>query len=153
MRDCKGKFCNTHGMRRTKLYRVWCSMKERCNNTNNKSYKHYGLRGIKVCEEWAGDFKCFYDWAIANGYQEGLTIDRINVDGNYEPSNCRWVDVKTQNRNYGRNHFVDYNGRKYCVVELAEMYGIPYRRLLYRIKNGMDIEKALTKGDMRYGTE
>lgn len=89
----------THGKSNTKLYRVWNSMKQRCYNSNDKFYFCYGERGIKVCDEWRKDFKSFYDWAMRNWYQENLTIDRIDVNGNYNPSNCRWVSMKEQNKN------------------------------------------------------
>jgi hypothetical protein len=81
-----------------KLYYVYDSMKQRCNNKNNKNYSYYGGRGISICEQW-NNFTNFKEWAISNGYKTGLTIDRINNDGNYEPSNCRWVNMKTQVRN------------------------------------------------------
>ncbi len=94
--------CNrTHGLSGAKLYWVWTAMKERCLNPNNEWFKNYGSRGIKVCEEWT-DFKTFYDWAMSSGYKEGLSIDRRDNDGNYEPSNCRWATVVTQNRNTQR---------------------------------------------------
>ena len=81
----------THKMSRTKLHYVWLGIKARCNNKDNKSYKNYGARGISICNEWGNDFMAFYNWSIANGYKDGLTIDRIENDGNYEPSNCRFV--------------------------------------------------------------
>lgn len=89
----------THGKSRTKLYMVYTSIKQRCLNPNNKNYDDYGGRGIKICNEWEKDYITFEKWAIDNGYKEGLTIDRINNDGNYEPSNCRWSDKKTQVNN------------------------------------------------------
>lgn len=90
-----------------KLYGVWQSLKKRCYNKHLKAYKYYGGRGIRVCEEWNNSYPAFREWAYKNGYQEitlpngnnKLTIDRINNDGNYEPSNCRWVDMATQNKN------------------------------------------------------
>lgn len=86
-----GKSSNKNPVR---LYRIWKNMKRRCNNPNRSNYNRYGGRGIKVCQEWQEDFQAFYDWAMANGYQEDLEIDRIDNDGNYEPSNCRWVTHK-----------------------------------------------------------
>lgn len=148
-RDEKGKFLPTHNMRNTRLYKIWCSMKERCNNQNNKNYKNYGEKGIKVCKKWAKDFLEFYRWATNNGYKEGLTIDRINFSGDYEPENCRWVTTKQQNRNYSKNRFIKYKNKKYCIVELSEKFDIPYRTLLYRINAGYTIEKAIIKKDFR----
>lgn len=89
----------THGYSQTNLYKVWNSMKQRCGNKNNSGYKDYGGRGISVCKEWADDAKVFCDWAIKNGYKQGLSIDRINNDGNYEPANCRWTTRKVQVNN------------------------------------------------------
>ena len=93
------KRCFKHGDSRSKLYMVWAGMKDRCNNPNNKEYELYGQRGISVCEEWENDYLAFKAWAEANGYSEGLTIDRTDNDGNYEPKNCRWVTRVIQNNN------------------------------------------------------
>lgn len=95
----KNYWAITHDLSGTRLYSVWRDMKQRCLNPNNRIYKHYGARGIKVCDAWSSDFKVFYDWATDSGYQEGLSIDRIDNDGNYEPSNCRWVTKSIQNMN------------------------------------------------------
>ena len=98
-KDISRNIGTKHGMSDSKLQRVWSGMKQRCYNPNNKSYHYYGGKGIKVCDEWKEDFQAFYDWAMSNGYKEGLTIDRIDVNGNYEPSNCRWVTQKQNNEN------------------------------------------------------
>ena len=152
-RDSLGRFVKKHGMKHTKLYKVWSGMKERCYNKHNKSFKNYGLKGIKVCDNWVNDFSRFYDWSMQHGYHEGLTIDRIDGNKNYEPENCRWITTKQQNRNYARNHKIKLNNKEYCIVELAEMYDIKATTILYRLKAGYSPEQSIIKGDLRYGTK
>ena len=88
-----------HNLTNSRIYRIWGAMKTRCSNTNRKCYPNYGGRGIKVCKEWADNFKAFNLWALANGYADNLSIDRVNNAGNYEPTNCRWATVSEQNSN------------------------------------------------------
>lgn len=93
-----------HGLRYTRLYKIYATMKDRCLNKNCREFKHYGGRGIKICDEWLNDFKTFYNWSISHGYDKNAlrgkcTIDRIDVNGDYCPDNCRWVDMKTQTNN------------------------------------------------------
>lgn len=90
---------NAHGQTKTRLHNIWIGMKNRCNNKNNQAYKYYGGRGISVCDEWNRSYQTFHIWAINNGYNKNLTIDRIDVDGNYQPNNCKWSTRKEQSRN------------------------------------------------------
>ena len=138
-----------HGESNTRLYNVWSDMKKRCYNTKNVDYKNYGGRGITVCDEWM-DFQNFYEWAIANGYDETAprgqcTIDRINVDGNYEPENCRWVDRYIQMNNKRNNRILTYNGESHTLAEWCEIVNIPYNCLKSRLnKLHWSVEKTLT---------
>jgi hypothetical protein len=135
-----------HGMAHTKIYRVYCRMKQRCYDQNVKEYKHYGGRGIKVCAEWLDDFMEFYKWATENGYKEGLTIDRKDVNGNYEPNNCMWVDRKAQNNNTRANRYITYNGETHTMAQWAEIKGLKLQTLANRLNiYGWDIERALNE--------
>lgn len=132
-----------HGMSRTPIYNVWSGMIKRCTKPYHKSYRLYGGRGIKVCEEWLHDPNSFIEWALSHGYQEGLTLDRIDVNGSYCPLNCRWSTVKQQARNRRTNKTFLYKGSLYCLVELAEETGVPYDLIKNRIRLGWDIKRAL----------
>lgn len=134
-----------HGLCKTRLYRIFGNIKQRCYYKNNKDYKNYGGRGIIVCDEWLKDFKKFYDWAINNGYQDGLTIDRINNDGNYEPSNCRWITKKAQSRNNRNNRIITYKGETHCLIEWSEILKIPYPTLRSRIQMNLPDNMVLKK--------
>ena len=101
-------------------------------------------KGITICNEWKNDFKVFYDWAINNGYEDNLSIDRIDVNGNYEPNNCRWVDKKTQTRNTTTNKYYTYKNETHCIGEWAEIYNIRRGTLWDRLNKGWSIERALT---------
>lgn len=134
-----------HGLCDTRLHRIWRRMKERCFNPAHSSFHCYGGRGITVCEEWCRDFTTFYHWAMANGYRDDLTIDRIDVNGNYEPTNCRWATQREQSNNRRTNLFLTYNGKTQTLAEWCRETGLGrstiYRRL-YTL--GWSIEKALT---------
>ena len=131
-----------HGMAGTRLYRVWAGMKDRCLNKNEKEYHNYGERGIKVCDEWM-EFEPFQKWALANGYSDKLTIDRIDVNGDYTPKNCRWATYKEQANNKRNNRFVEFNGRRQTIAQWAEEIGINWATLFERLSRH-SVEEALT---------
>lgn len=130
-----------------KLYGVYKAMLERCYNPQNRRYKDYGGRGVKVCDLWQGEFGYdeFAKWALNNGRKDGLTIDRIDVNGNYEPSNCRWITNQEQQYNKRTNIFAEYNGESHPLKFWARKLGIPYTTLRAWFKDGMTIEEIETK--------
>ena len=134
-----------HGLSHTKIHNIYLSMKDRCNNKTSKAYKHYGKRGICVCDEWQNDFLAFYNWAIMNGYKEGLSIDRIDVNGNYEPSNCRWITLAEQQNNKTNNTLIEFNKQIKNLTQWAKELGIKKETLitrLYQLK--WSVEKSFT---------
>lgn len=143
-RECSSKRRKTHGHTRTRIYEIWCNIKSRCYNIKNHAYKNYGGRGIAVLHEWEHDFMAFYNWAMANGYNDTLTIDRIDVNGNYEPNNCRWVSYKQQSRNRRSNLNYTINGITHCLKEWCEIYNVNYKLVWSRLKRGWDLLRALT---------
>ena len=127
-----------------RLRNIWYGMLKRCNKTNHKEYKYYGGRGITVCENW-NDYVVFARWALSNGYSNDLTIDRIDNDGNYEPSNCRWVTIQEQLRNRSNNRHETINGVTKTVAEWSRDYGVEKNTVYRRLDRGMSIVEALTK--------
>lgn len=127
---------STHGLSKHPLYKVREGMKARCLVITHHAYARYGGRGIKICDEWLNDFKAFYDWAIANGYEQGLQIDRINNDGNYEPSNCRFVTPKVNIRNQSTTKLdwkkvneirkLKRENPKTTLIQISGMYGVHF---------------------------
>ena len=134
---------STHGKTNTRLYHTWNNIKARCYNHKNKRYENYGARGIVMCDEWKKDFQVFYDWATNSGYKDNLQIDRIDVNGNYEPNNCRWVDVKTQQRNKSNNKLYTLNGETKCLSEWCEILNLKYWTVRMRLYRGWSVERAL----------
>lgn len=140
-----------HGEHGTRLYEVWKGMNARCSNPNHMFYKNYGGRGIKVCNQWKTDFLQFKEFMLSIGYDETLptgeqTIERIDVNGNYEPGNCKLISRKEQNVNKRNNHLVTYKGETKTITEFAEEYGLDTENLLNRINNyGYTIEEAIEK--------
>ena len=142
----------THGKCNNRLYYIWRDMLNRCYNENVPDYPNYGGRGIAVCDEWKNDFQAFYDWMMSQGYEIGAirgkyTLDRINVDDNYCPSNCRLVNTKEQQNNRRNNILVEYNGKSYTLAQLSDLTGIKYGTLHKRIQIlKWSVKRAVEKG-------
>lgn len=137
-----------HGHVYEKLNHIWRCMKQRCKNPNNRTYPFYGGRGIKVCPEWDESYAAFREWAYSNGYfdttdRSACTLDRIDPNGDYEPSNCRWVDMREQSNNRRSNHFVTYKGETHTIAEWSRIVGIRQETIYARIKYGWSPEKTL----------
>lgn len=142
-----------HNMSQSRLHKTWSGMKSRCYYENDISYKLYGGRGIRVCDEWKDDFIAFRDWALSHGYRENLTIDRIDTNGNYEPRNCRWATVKEQANNRRSSHFLTMNGETKTIQQWSDELGIKDVTIHARLKNGWGIEKALTEKPLKRGAK
>lgn len=144
-RKSGGQIPRKHGESHTKLHDIWLCMRRRCQKETDLSYDRYGGRGIKVCQEWE-DYNTFANWARANGYEEGLSIERKDVNGNYCPENCEWIPLARQARNRRTTMWVTYQGRKMSLAEAAEIAGLPYKQVHYRIKKrGWTVERALSE--------
>jgi len=134
-----------HGLCKHPLYGQWQDIKNRCNNPNIKGYEYYGGRGISVCEEWTNSFLPFYNWAMENGWEWGLSINRRNSNGNYEPSNCRLATSSQQARNTRRNVIVEYKDKKFCITDLCIELNLNYPCIRHRITDlGWSVERAVT---------
>lgn len=128
-----------------RITRIHDGMVDRCYNKNCKAYKYYGARGIKVCDEWRlpGGLRNFYNWAIRSGYDDTLTLDRIDVNGDYTPENCRWATYKQQANNKRDNRILEFNGESHTITEWEEFSTVTRKGIEYRLKNGWSIEDAL----------
>lgn len=133
-----------HGKTNTRLYKIWDSMKQRCYNHNAKNYKNYGGRGIKIYNKWLNDFESFYNWSMENGYKDTLSIDRIDGNKDYEPSNCKWSTRKEQNNNRRNNKLITYKGKTKTIAEWSNELGISYDVIKYRINKKWSIEDIFT---------
>lgn len=131
----------THGMHKSRIYKIWHAMKDRCNNVNNKFFKDYGGRGIKVCDRW-NDFSCFFN-DMSSTYQDDLTLDRINVDGNYEKNNCRWANATQQQRNRRDSVKLIIDGIEISLYEVAESLSLNPKTISKRLHRGWSHEKAI----------
>lgn len=159
--DTKSCGCLVHemnwidGRKFERIHSIWVGMIGRCKYEKLPAYERYGGRGITVCDEWK-DYSVFKEWALNNGYKDDLTLDRIDSNGNYEPSNCRWADVYTQANNTRRNVRLTYNGETHTISEWSRITGITKSRLHYRYTHGFSIEKIfsvekLSKGERKDG--
>ena len=162
----KKGFHKKHGKTDTRLYNIWCSMKQRCYNPNYLEFKYWGGKGVQICEEWRNDFGKFYDWAINNGYRDDLSIDRINGNLNYCPENCRWATAKEQANNqnkpkhhlikkevrekllermngniYASKYIIGYNNEKYPLKRFCEKYNKSYDSALNWVKENKNLSK------------
>lgn len=146
-RENVGNKMTKHGesnKNKTRLYNIWLGIRSRCNNPRDNEYKYYGGRGINVCKEW-DDYTLFKEWAMQNGYENNLSIDRINVNNDYEPCNCRWVTPLTQGNNRRNNILLTYNGTTHTIAEWSRITGIKYGTLKRRVMTyGWSAEEALT---------
>lgn len=138
-----------HGDSYSLLYSVWHSMKTRCYTKTSIPYKDYGARGITVCEEWKNDYSRFRDWALTHGYKKGLSLDRINNNGNYTPDNCRFTDVKTQSNNRRSSRYLTYNGETHSIAEWGQIFGVRPELFLDRLKKGWPLKDVLSNN--KYG--
>lgn len=142
----RNKCLSKKKIKNKRIYTIWIDMKRRCYNEKRNNYKYYGGKGIKICDEWLNDFMIFYNWAINNGYEDNLTIDRIDFNKNYEPNNCRWVNRFFQNNNMSANHKIIYKGKTYnSMSSFCRDKKINYDKFRQKIRQGYEIEDALLK--------
>jgi len=132
-----------HGDAKKRLYTIWGLMKRRCDNINCKDYKDYGGRGIKICNEWR-EYLSFKQWALDNGYTNDLSIERKNVNGNYEPDNCCWATQKEQQNNKRNNKSITYNGKTQNMCQWAEELGFNYSTVYARMSRGISFEDSIS---------
>lgn len=148
-RDCMikkiGDSNRKHGATPKKLFYAYTNMKTRCYNKNYSLYHRYGGRGIQVCEEWRKSFKSFREWALKNGWSEELSLDRINNDGNYEPSNCKWSTCVEQSNNRRTSRMITYNGITDTMANWARNTGIPYYVIQRRLYLNWDAERIFSE--------
>ena len=124
----------THHKTNTRLYKIWAGMRKRCFNVDSNDYKNYGGRGINLCEDWEKDFMNFYNWAITNGYKDTLTIERIDINKNYEPTNCKWIPKSEQSRNRRGNWLLEHNGQVKLLSDWCEELSLKYHTLYMGLK-------------------
>lgn len=133
----------THKKSNTRLYKIWLGMKARCNNENVECYSRYGGRGIKVCEEWNSSFEPFEKWALENGYNTKMTIDRIDNEKGYSPTNCRWLTNKEQCNNRRTTNKIMFKGKEMSLMQIHETTGVSYDILRRRYRKGIRDESIV----------
>lgn len=143
----------THRLSRTRIHRIWLGMRRRCYDKVTHSYERYGGRGIGVCEEWRNNSVAFIEWAFSHGYNENLTLDRIDSNKDYSPDNCRWVTPKEQSNHMSSNHMLTFNGKTQSLTLWAEELGIEKSTLSGRINRGWSVERAFTQPIQSHRTQ
>lgn len=149
-RETSRKTRTNHGLSKgtdgkvTRLFQIWGAMKKRCTNPNDKSYKNYGARGITFHEDWS-EYINFHNWAMANGYENGLSIERVDNDGDYEPVNCKWIELADQARNRRSSVFVDYKGERMLAMDLDKRMNFPEGTIKRRMDLGWSLEKSVNE--------
>lgn len=142
---CDDKRKTSDGKYKHPLYKIYVDMKNRCYYTKDISYSHYGMKGITVCNEWLNNFMSFYNWSVNNGWEKGLSLDRIDNNKGYSPENCRWTDIITQNNNKTNNRFLTINGETLTVAQWSRKINIKHSTILERLKRGYTEEDAVMK--------
>lgn len=132
-----------HGETGTRLHRAWVQMRRRCRDEKYDRYERYAKRGTKVCDEWH-HYLTFKEWSLANGYSDNLSLDRIDNDGDYNPSNCRWADQTVQANNRSSSHYLEFDGKKLSIKQWSLVVGINEQTIHERLKRNWTVEKSLT---------
>lgn len=144
-RDQVGRLNRTHAASKSRLYRIWCNIISRTENPRIKSYRYYGAKGVKMCDEWRNSFDAFRDWSMSHGYAEHLTIERLDNNKGYSPENCRWATWKEQFNHRTCSHLLTFNGRTQSIALWAEECNLPKGTVYRRLYDGWAIERALTE--------
>lgn len=142
----------THGASGTRLHRIWKGIKARCSNKNNPQYKDYGGRGISICDAWRQSYDAFRSWAVENGYDDNLTIERMDVNGNYCPENCKWITLQEQQDNRRNTVRITSGDVVRTAKEWAEATGIPYNTIRGRFYRGYSTQDVLSVEKIAWGT-
>lgn len=146
-RDIDRLVNTTHGESKTKLYHIWSSIKDRCYNVHAKSYKDYGERGITMCDEWLNSYESFRDWAIEHGYEDGLSIERVDVNSNYCPANCTWIPLSKQCDNKRTTIYITIGDETKPLKKWCDTYDVKYSTALYRYHKGYSINEIFKRKD------